>query len=89
MRSGLLGVALRLSGRAGDGLYSRGRITRAAGPTSIADSNLPYYPNPLRDDRPVKTIHIDPFYLDETEVTNERYAGIPEGDGASHVRIIG
>jgi formylglycine-generating enzyme required for sulfatase activity len=38
------------------------------------DSKLPYYPNPLRDDLPVKTIYVDAFYLDETEVTNARYA---------------
>jgi len=38
------------------------------------DAKLPYYPNPLRDDLPVRTIYVDPFYMDEAEVTNERYA---------------
>ena len=45
------------------------------------DSNLPYYPNPLRDDVPVKTVFIDAFYLDETEVTNERYAAFVRATG--------
>ena len=48
------------------GEFARGRAH------DHSDSNLPYYPNPLRDDRPVRTIHIDPFYLDEAEVTNAR-----------------
>src|SRR5688572_20996346 len=51
------------------GEFARGRAHEHA------DSKLPYYPNPLRDDLPVKTIHVDPFYMDETEVTNARYAG--------------
>src|SRR5690348_6526089 len=49
------------------GEYSRGRAH------DHPDSNLPYYPNPLRDDRPVTTIYLDAFYLDEAEVTNARY----------------
>ncbi len=28
----------------------------------------------MKDDRPVKPIRVDPFYLDEHEVTNEQYA---------------
>jgi formylglycine-generating enzyme required for sulfatase activity len=50
------------------GEYSRGRSH------VHTDSDLPYYPNPLRDDLPVRKISVDAFYLDETEVTNERYA---------------
>jgi len=38
------------------------------------DSDFPYYPNPLRDDRPVRKIHVDPIFMDETEVTNSKYA---------------
>jgi formylglycine-generating enzyme len=49
------------------GEYSRGRAH------AHTDSDLPYYPNPLRDDLPVRKITIDPFYLDQAEVTNERY----------------
>jgi formylglycine-generating enzyme required for sulfatase activity len=45
------------------------------------DSNLPYYPNPLRDDLPVRTIYVDPFYLDATEVTNARYAEFIKAKG--------
>ena len=64
------------------GEYARGRAHEHS------DSNLPYYPNPLRDDLPVKTIHIDPFYLDEAEVTNERYLAFLKAP-AIGVRIIG
>jgi formylglycine-generating enzyme required for sulfatase activity len=45
------------------------------------DSDLPYYPNPLRDDLPVKTIHVDAFYLDEAEVTNARYVEFLKATG--------
>jgi formylglycine-generating enzyme len=38
------------------------------------DTLLAWYPNPLKDDTPVRKLHIDPFYMDEAEVTNERYA---------------
>jgi formylglycine-generating enzyme required for sulfatase activity len=38
------------------------------------DTRLPWYPNPLKDDTPARKIHVDPFYMDESEVTNERYA---------------
>ena len=51
------------------GQYQRGRAHEHP------DSDLLYYPNPLRDDRPLKKIYIDAFYLDEAEVTNERYLG--------------
>jgi formylglycine-generating enzyme required for sulfatase activity len=37
------------------------------------DTALPWYPNPLKDDLPVRPIHVDPFYMDEAEVTNQRY----------------
>jgi iron(II)-dependent oxidoreductase len=50
------------------GQYARGRSHEHK------DSNLPYYPNPLRDDLPVRPIYVDPFYMDETEVTNTKYA---------------
>jgi formylglycine-generating enzyme len=57
------------------GQYARGRTH------DHPDSNLPYYPNPLRDDRPVRTIHVDPFYMDESEVTNARYADFIKATG--------
>src|SRR5688572_24544159 len=38
------------------------------------DYDMPWSPNPAKDDRPVRKISLDPFYLDESEVTNERYA---------------
>ncbi len=38
------------------------------------DTRLAWYPNPLKDDTPVRRIYVNPFYMDEAEVTNERYA---------------
>jgi formylglycine-generating enzyme required for sulfatase activity len=39
------------------------------------DKDLPWYPNPLKDDTPVKRIRVDSFLMDEAEVSNARYAG--------------
>jgi formylglycine-generating enzyme required for sulfatase activity len=50
------------------GEFPRGRAY------DIPDTRLAWYPNPLKDDTPVRVIRLDPFYLDESEVTNERYA---------------
>jgi formylglycine-generating enzyme required for sulfatase activity len=38
------------------------------------DAELKYSPTAFSDDRPVRPIRIDAFYLDEAEVTNARYA---------------
>ena len=38
------------------------------------DTRLAWYPNPLKDDTPVRRVYVNPFYMDEAEVTNERYA---------------
>jgi formylglycine-generating enzyme len=38
------------------------------------DSELKYSPNAFKDDLPVRAIRVDAFYMDEAEVTNERYA---------------
>src|SRR6478672_6571967 len=77
---GLLGVAWAFPAEPGmvfipGGEYARGRAHEHS------DTNMPYYPNPLRDDRPIKKIHIDPFYLDEAEVTNERYLAFLKATG--------
>jgi sulfatase modifying factor 1 len=50
------------------GEFSRGRTY------DWPDTRLVWYPNPLKDDTPVRKIYVDPFYMDEAEVTNERYA---------------
>ena len=50
------------------GEYARGRTH------ALPDDNLKWYPTLLKDDRPVKRISVDPFYLDATEVTNEQYS---------------
>ena len=41
---------------------------------ALPDDGLKWYPTLLQDDRPVKRIYIDAFYLDEHEVTNAQYA---------------
>jgi formylglycine-generating enzyme required for sulfatase activity len=39
----------------------------------LPDDGLKWYPTLMRDDRPVRTVFVDPFYLDEHEVTNAQY----------------
>ena len=50
------------------GEFSRGRSY------DWPDTRLAWYPNPLKDDTPVRKVSVNPFHMDETEVTNERYA---------------
>ena len=57
------------------GEYTRGRTFQDP------DLEVSYYPNPLRDDLPARQIHVDPFYLDEAEVTNQRYAAFQKATG--------
>lgn len=38
-----------------------------------ADTRLAWYPNPLKDDTPVRKVNVNPFYMDMAEATNERY----------------
>jgi formylglycine-generating enzyme required for sulfatase activity len=38
------------------------------------DADVKWYPRAHQDDLPARTVTIDPFYLDEAEVTNDRYA---------------
>lgn len=40
----------------------------------LPDDDLKWFPELLKDDRPVRKIHVDPFYLDAREVTNDQYA---------------
>lgn len=49
------------------GEFARGRTH------PLPDDGLKWYPAVMKDDRPVRTIRVDPFYLDENEVTNEQY----------------
>ena len=50
------------------GEFQRGRTH------ALPDDGLKWYPEVMKDDRPVRRLHIDAFYLDEHEVTNEQYA---------------
>lgn len=50
------------------GKFSRGRTFE------WSDATVKWYPAPHQDDLPVRTIALSPFYLAETEVTNEQYA---------------
>ena len=50
------------------GEYLRGRSH------PLPDDNLKWFPTLIKDDRPVRTIRVDGFYLDEHAVTNQEYA---------------
>jgi formylglycine-generating enzyme required for sulfatase activity len=38
------------------------------------DYSVKWYPNPAKDDLPARKISLSAFWIDQTEVTNERYA---------------
>lgn len=46
-----------------------------------SDYEVKWYPNPAKDDRPVRRITLKAFYLDQAEVTNKRYAAFVKGAG--------
>lgn len=45
------------------------------------DYKVAWYPNPAKDDQPARSIALDAFYLDRTEVTNARYAAFVKATG--------
>jgi formylglycine-generating enzyme required for sulfatase activity len=49
------------------GEYKRGRSH------PLPDDHLKWYPTLMKDDRPVRVIHVDPFYMDVREVSNADY----------------
>ena len=55
--------------------YNRGRTH------ALPDDDLKWFPTLLKDDRPVKRIYIDPFYIDATEVTNAAYTKFVDATG--------
>jgi formylglycine-generating enzyme required for sulfatase activity len=50
------------------GEYQRGRTH------ALPDDGLQWYPEVMKDDRPVRAVHVDGFYMDTHEVTNAAYA---------------
>lgn len=46
-----------------------------------SDYDVKWYPNPAKDDRPVRRVFLDAFSIDEAEVTNERYAAFVKKTG--------
>lgn len=58
---------------AGD--FLRGRTHK------LPDDGLQWTPEVMMDDRPVKRIHVDAFYLDTFEVTNREYAAFVKATG--------
>ena len=48
---------------------------------ALPDDDLKWFPTLLKDDRPARRLYIDPFYLDEHEVTNEQYAAFVKATG--------
>lgn len=49
----------------------------------LPDDNLKWFPTLLKDDRPVRSIVLDPFYIDKHEVTNAQYAEFLEDTGGA------
>lgn len=76
-------VFLLLSAYAGEpgmvfipgGDYLRGRSH------TLPDDDLKWFPTLLKDDRPVRRIALDPFYMDEHEVTNAQYLVFVKSSG--------
>jgi len=50
------------------GEFQRGRTH------ALPDDGLQWYPEVMKDDRPVRAIYVDAFFMDQHEVTNEAYA---------------
>lgn len=50
------------------GEYQRGRTH------ALPDDDLQWYPEVMKDDRPVRAVYVDGFYMDAHEVTNAEYA---------------
>lgn len=50
------------------GEFQQGRAAR------LPDTEVKWYPTAHKDDQPARRVTLDPFYLDETEVTNADYA---------------
>ncbi len=61
------------------GEFLRGRTHKLPG--ADVEDGLRFFPNALRDARPLRRITLDPFYLDEHEVTNRQYAAFLEATG--------
>lgn len=57
------------------GEYRRGRSH------ALPDDGLKWFPALLKDDRPVRTIRVDAFYVDAREVTNAEYASFVKATG--------
>ena len=48
---------------------------------ALPDDGLKWFPTLLKDDRPVRGIFVDPFYLDRQEVTNRDFSMFVEATG--------
>ena len=47
----------------------------------LPDDGLKWFPTLLKDERPARKIHVEPFYIDKHEVTNRRYAEFLDATG--------
>lgn len=57
------------------GEFTRGRSFK------WSDYDVKWYPNPAKDDEPARRTTVDSIYMDEAEVTNERYAAFVKATG--------
>lgn len=48
---------------------------------TLPDDDLKWWPTLMKDDRPVRPIYLDAFYLDQHEVTNGQYAVFVKATG--------
>ncbi len=66
------------------GEFLRGRTHKLPG--AELEDGLKFFPAALRDARPLRHVFLDPFHLDQHEVTNRQYAAFlsATGRGAPH-----
>ncbi|MFN0100788.1 MAG: formylglycine-generating enzyme family protein [Bryobacteraceae bacterium] len=74
MRLFWLGLAGVLAGAETGMVFFPGGEFRRGRTYEDPEAKVAWYPNPLRDDLPVRPVYIDPFYLDAHEVTIAEYA---------------
>ena len=78
----MVGIAAMPLGAAESGMvYVPGGEFLRGRSHSLPDDDMERRPTLLKDDRPARTIHVEPFYLDEHEVTNEAYRRFLEATG--------
>lgn len=71
--SAFLNLGIALAAEPGMVFIPAGEFLRGRS-HALPDDDLKWWPTLMKDDRPVRPIVVDAFYLDSHEVTNEQYA---------------